>query len=96
MSVKHPAEKTAGCYTMQSVPQTTNTKTILLVVIVPVEVLIIVVEVSVPCVVCIVLRGTPPVTVVSNVVECSIVVTVTAGEAGKSCHFILLNNTENS
>jgi len=50
----------------------------LLIVVVPVYIAIVVIQVAVPGIVCIVLRRTPPVTVLANVVECSIVVTVTA------------------
>jgi len=53
----------------------------LLIVVVPVDIAIVVVQVAVPGVCCIVLRRTPPVAVVSNVIECSIVVTVAARQA---------------
>ena len=66
-----------------SIPEATNRKPDFLIVVVPVDIAIVVVQVAVPGVCCIVLRSTPPVTVVGNIVECSIVVTVAARQA---CH----------
>ena len=70
------------------VPQTANRKTICLVVVVSVNIAVIVVHVPVVGIVCIVLGRTPPVAVVSNVVECSIVVTVASRKGCKSNHLI--------
>ena len=52
-----------------------------LIVVVPVCIGVVVVQVAVPGVCCIVLRRTPPVAVVTKVVECSIVVTVATRKA---------------
>jgi hypothetical protein len=60
------------------IPEATDRKTVFLIVVVSVYVVIVVVQIAVPSIVCIVLRRTPPVTVVTNVVEITIVVTVTA------------------
>ena len=53
----------------------------MLIVVVSVDIAIVVVQVAIPGVCCIVLCRTPPVTVVANIVECSIVVTVAARQA---------------
>jgi hypothetical protein len=63
---------------INSIPKATNREPVFLIVVVPVYIAIVVIQVAVPGIVCIVLRRTPPVTVLANVVECSIVVTVTA------------------
>ena len=55
----------------------------MLIVVVPIDIAIVVVQVAVPGVCCIVLRRTPPVAVVTNIVECSIVLAVAARQA---CH----------
>ena len=60
------------------IPQTPNREPIFLIVVVSVCIAIVVVQVAVPSIVCIVLRRTPPVTVVANVVVISIVVAVPA------------------
>jgi hypothetical protein len=60
------------------IPEATDRKPKCLIVVVPVYIAIVVIQVAVPGIVCIVLSRTPPVTVLANVVECSIVVTVTA------------------
>ncbi len=70
------------------IPDATDRTTVFLVVVVPVYVAVIVVQVPVPGVICIVLCRTPPVAVVTNVVECSIVVTVAPRKSCKSNHLI--------
>ncbi len=53
------------------IPQTPNREPVFLIVVVSVCIPIVVVQVAVPSIVCIVLRRTPPVTVVANDVEIS-------------------------
>jgi hypothetical protein len=73
------------------IPDATNAKADLLIVVVAVYIGIVVVQFAVPCVVRIVLCTTPPVAVVANVVVGSIVVAVTAREKEKAMtdlHFV--------
>ncbi len=67
----------------RQIPDNTHGETVCLIVVVPVYIGIVVVQVAVPCVCCVKLTGTPPDTVDSNIVECSIIVTVAPGKAGK-------------
>ncbi len=64
--------------------ETTDGERVVLVVVVRVHVLVVVVQVPVVSVVRIVLRGTPEVRVVANVVEVAVVVTVARGERRKA------------
>ena len=61
------------------IPEATDRQPFFLIVVVPVYIAIVVIQVTVPGIVCIVLRRTPPVTVVANVVVISIVVAVAPG-----------------
>ena len=63
---------------INSIPKATNREPTFLIEVVPVYIAIVVVQVAVPGTVRIVLRRTPPVTVVANVAECSTGATVTA------------------
>ena len=63
---------------INSIPKATNREPKMLIVAVTVDIAKVVVQVAGPGTVCIVLRRTPPVTVVANEVESTIEVTVTA------------------
>ena len=58
---------------INSIPEATDREPIFLIVVVPVYIAIVVIQVAVPGIVCIVLRRTPPVTVLANVVELSLI-----------------------
>jgi len=80
-------------YTLQTfncflIPETTDRKTTPLIVVVSVSDAIVGIQVAIPSIVCIVLSSTPPVTVVANVVEITIVVTVATRKGCKSNHSI--------
>jgi len=66
-----------------AVPGTTHRQTVTLIVPIRVHVLVVVVHVPVMRVTGVVLRGTPPVAVVANVVEVTIVPTVAARQSRK-------------
>jgi hypothetical protein len=59
---------------LHQVPKAVHRKTVVLIVVVPVCIAVVVVQIPVPGVCCIHSRRNPPVTVVADIVECSIVV----------------------
>jgi hypothetical protein len=71
-------------YLKRGICRTPDRKPKLLIVVVSVYIAVIVVHVPVPGVIGIVLSSTPPVTVVANIVECSIIVTVATRKGCKS------------
>ena len=66
----------SGKKTIFSVPQTTNTPKICLIVVVPIHILVVVVHVAVVSVVTIVLASTPPIAVVADIVEIATTISV--------------------
>ena len=68
------------CRSGQSIPEAADGSTERLIVVVPVHIAIVVVQVAVPGVVVVVLSSTPEESVVSNIVETTIVIAITTWE----------------